>query len=246
MLELEADSSLFGGIHLAYLGCLHLISSREISSAGWIILLVAPVVAIVLTLPSLLLGVLVVGGALIVAAKETYCKEAPLLSYNKPDEIGLKSAPTMEAPGEEQGMALGKSGLAGPPCVCIIAICGGIIGIPGCMNCGPIGPIDIIAPIGRPGGMPGGGIIPDIIPGIPGMTPGAFPRSPSGLARFDAGSSSSSDPETVPETPPSRCLSCSRKSAAGIPTGTMSDRETEMGAHTFHSVNFDFYICTIG
>jgi hypothetical protein len=69
VLEPEAVSSDFVGMVLAYFGCLHRISSNEMSSAGWIILLVAPVVAIVLTLePSLLLGVFVVGGALIVAA----------------------------------------------------------------------------------------------------------------------------------------------------------------------------------
>jgi hypothetical protein len=100
VLEPEAVSSDFVGMVLAYFGCLHRISSNEMSSAGWIILLVAPVVAIVLTLePSPLLGVFVVGGALIVAA----------------EEIGLKSAPTIEAPGDDVGMALGNSGFAGPP-----------------------------------------------------------------------------------------------------------------------------------
>lgn len=32
-----------------------------------------------------------------------------------PEEIGLKSAPTIEAPGDDVGMALGNSGFAGPP-----------------------------------------------------------------------------------------------------------------------------------
>lgn len=57
----------------AYLGCLARISSKEMSSGGWIILLEAPVVAIVWTLePSplpLLFEVFVIGGALIVAPK---------------------------------------------------------------------------------------------------------------------------------------------------------------------------------
>lgn len=48
--------------------------------------------------------------------------------FNLPEVIGLKSAPTTGAPGEEHGTALGKRGFAGPPCPCIIAaICGGII-----------------------------------------------------------------------------------------------------------------------
>lgn len=68
-LELDEESSDLRGIFFAYLCCLALISSKEISSDGWIILLAAPVVAIVFTLDgSLPPGVFVVGGALIVAA----------------------------------------------------------------------------------------------------------------------------------------------------------------------------------
>lgn len=51
------------------------------------------------------------------------------LWINKPELIGLKSAPTTEAPGEETGIALGNKGLAGFAWACIIAKCGGIIGI---------------------------------------------------------------------------------------------------------------------
>lgn len=110
VLDVEAPSSDFDGIDFAYLGYLALISSKDMSSVGWMILLEAPVVAIVATLePSLLPpGVFVVGGALIVA----------------PEEMGLKSAPTTGAdgpPGEEVGIALGNKGLAAPPCPCIIA-----------------------------------------------------------------------------------------------------------------------------
>lgn len=75
LLELQGDSSPLTGMLFAYFGCLALISSNDISSAGCIILLAAPVVAIVATLePSLLLppGVFVVGGALIVAPANLY------------------------------------------------------------------------------------------------------------------------------------------------------------------------------
>lgn len=73
--ELDAPSSGFDGMFLVYLECLALISSNDISSDGCIILLVAPVVAIVFTLSLLLLpGVFVVGGALIVAAKKIFKK----------------------------------------------------------------------------------------------------------------------------------------------------------------------------
>lgn len=76
LLELQGDSSLLTGILLAYFGCLALISSKDMSSAGCIILLAAPVVAIVATFePSPLPpGVFVVGGALIVAPKQNQKK----------------------------------------------------------------------------------------------------------------------------------------------------------------------------
>lgn len=45
-----------------------------------------------------------------------------IINFFLPDEIGLKSAPTIAAPGEEVGMALGNNGLAGPPWPCIMAI----------------------------------------------------------------------------------------------------------------------------
>lgn len=74
MLELQGDSSPLTGMFFAYFGCFALISSKDMSSAGCIILLAAPVVAIVFTFePSLLLlppGVFVVGGALIVAPEK--------------------------------------------------------------------------------------------------------------------------------------------------------------------------------
>lgn len=69
VLELDAPSSDLDGIVLAYFGCLARISSNDTSSLGWMILLDEPAVVMVATLePSLLLlGVFVVGGALIVA-----------------------------------------------------------------------------------------------------------------------------------------------------------------------------------
>jgi hypothetical protein len=115
------------------------------------------------------------------------------------------------------------------------------------MNWGPIGPIDIMCPIGRPGGIPGGGIIPDIIPGMPGITPGAVPSKPSGFARLEAGSSSSSEPEIVPETLPSLCLSCSLKSAAGIPgICALRPGPNRVMLLTLHSINFYFNVRAVG
>lgn len=81
------------------------------------------------------------------------------------------------------------------------------------MNGGAIGFIDIIGPICKPGvipGKPAGGNIPGTMPGI---TPGALPNKPSGFTFLAAGSSSSSESSL----PPAFCLSCSFKSAAGIP-----------------------------
>lgn len=57
----------------------------------------------------------VVGGALIVAL--LYAGNVGLPTWELPDEIGLKSAPTTGAPGDEDaevGTALGKSGFGGP------------------------------------------------------------------------------------------------------------------------------------
>lgn len=48
-------------------------------------------------------------------------------TIHKPEQIGLKSAPTIDAPGEETGTALGNRGLEGFACACMTAKCGGNI-----------------------------------------------------------------------------------------------------------------------
>ena len=83
------------------------------------------------------------------------------------------------------------------------------------MKCGgPMGPIGTIGAICNPGGNPmgWGGNIPVSTPGT--GTPGAVPNNPSGLGFLAAGSSSSSSSELLV---PTFNLSCSLKSAAGIP-----------------------------